>query len=176
MQCKYILLSSVVLAACHGGKGSVSPTATAATSTLQWKLVAPAEADKTKTGIELVVTSGSTSKTVSLPSLAGSALPINQSACLGTAYPLHDGQLARLTIYNGGASGYLVEQAAGATEVSVSSWSQGDGACPDGKGKPTACPEDKKLITTVPLAAGSKFSETIVNVDASGAQTPFSCK
>ena len=168
MQIKMLLVSSLALAACHGGKTPVAPTTAAAV--LQWKLHPLADAGTT--GVDLVVADGKKSQTITLAAATGAVMPINQSFCAGTAYPLRDGQLAKLTFYSGGATGYVVEQPAGATELSIYSWSQSDGACDGGK----ACPEDKKLVTTVPVAAGSKFSETIVTAGTDGTQTPFACK
>jgi hypothetical protein len=104
----------------------------------------------------------------------GGLQPYNQSACNGDAYPLQDGELAKLTFYEGGAGGYLVKRT-GDTLV-VYSWAQSDGLCGT-VDKPVECPRNVKKVADVVAykQASMGVDERIVEIDDKGARKPFDC-
>ena len=99
----------------------------------------------------------------------------NQSACHGDAYPLEQGELAKLTFYEGGAGGYFVKRAG--DFLTISEWSQTDGACTNAKGDMIACPRTVKQVGKVLVKAkpNATVAEQILEVDEKGVRQPFDC-
>jgi hypothetical protein len=98
----------------------------------------------------------------------------NQSACDGDAYPLQEGELAKLTFYEGGAGGYVVKRTGDVLDVY--SWAQSDGLCGT-VDKPEECPRNLKKIANVVeyKQASMGVDERIVEVDEKGARKTFDC-
>jgi hypothetical protein len=150
------------------------------TFTLTW-LVHPdlpvkhPEVDYPLTPVDLVAGT----ERIALKPQLGALKAINQSACAGKVsieqYPLDKGEVAKITFYEGGAGGYFVRRVA-PLQLALYSWELGDGACPDAKGEPGACPRKEKKLRTIAVPAGAAIVQKLMMVDAKGKQTPYACK
>jgi hypothetical protein len=125
--------------------------------------------------VDLEVKLGGATRRISLKPQTGGLSPMNQVMCQTSAYPLTKGQLAKITFYEGGASGYSVSRPA-PTVLRISRWSVTDGACEDPKTHDlTACPVDESAVSTVDIPASAKLVGGAIATMDHGKRVRFSC-
>ena len=160
------------------------PTGVAASIELVWEVgAARAPGPNEEVGqraITLVARLGKIARRVPLGDASGELFAHNVSACHAAlrpadrAYEKAKGEVAKLTLFHAGASGFAARIAKNAVEI-TRFW-QDDGACPDAHGDLGACPPEVELAATMPIPEGARFTESVVEIDASGRATPFDCK
>jgi hypothetical protein len=130
--------------------------------------------------VALVARLGKVTRRVALGDASGELFAHNEGACHAAlppadrAYEKAKGEVAKLTLFHAGASGFGARVAKNSVEI-TRFW-EDDGACPDAHGDLGACPPEVELAATMPVPDGARFTESIVEIDASGRATPFDCK
>ena len=127
--------------------------------------------------VELVARMGGVTRRITLEPETGNLNSYNQIICHTGAYPLVKGELAKLTFYEGGASGYLVKRGATADVLEIHWWAQTDGACES----PTthqlgACPVEDELRGQLHIPAKAKLTGGSIFFEDHGKQVPVVCE
>jgi hypothetical protein len=119
---------------------------------------------------------GGVTRRVELKAETGNLFSYNQIMCRTGAYTLTRGELAKLTFYEGGASGYLVKRPQpGALEIH--SWWMSDGACEDPKTHQLgACPGEDKVRATLAVPASAKITGGAIVLLEHGKRVPLVCE
>lgn len=108
----------------------------------------------------------------------GGLKPYNQSVCSGKAqvdqYPLADGEVAKITFFEGGAGGYLVKRSR--KGLVLIAWNQSDGLCEDPKThEPAPCPRSERQVREFVVGPAVEVTQQLFVVDKSGKQSPIDC-
>ena len=119
---------------------------------------------------------GAVTRSIVLAPETGGLRGTNQVICPGSAYRLDPDELAKLTFYEGGASGYRVTRPS-PDVLEIRHWSQSDGACEDPKTHAlTACPADDEVVAKLHVPATAKVVGGAIALVDHGKRAPFSCK
>ncbi len=126
--------------------------------------------------VDLVARVGGVSRTITLPPETGNLTPHNQVMCRTGAYPLERGELAKITFYEGGASGYFVKRAK-PDLLEIHHWWMTDGACEDPKThEMTACPGEDIVRASFHVPADAKIAGGGIVTIEHGKQVPVTCE
>jgi hypothetical protein len=119
---------------------------------------------------------GGVTQRVALKAETGNLFSYNQIMCRTGAYTLTKGELAKLTFYEGGASGYFVTRSTPA-QLEIHGWWMSDGACEDPKtGQLGACPGEDKVRATLPVPADVKITGGAIVLLEHGKRVPLVCE
>ena len=125
--------------------------------------------------VALEITIGESLGRLELKPQMGSLFPYHQSVCKTTTFPLGPDEVAKITFEEGGAGGYVIRRKPADT-LEVLAWSQSDGACIDEKsGDMIACAVTYESVKKLPIPAGAKIVEALLEVDPTGTRRPIRC-
>jgi hypothetical protein len=124
--------------------------------------------------VELVAQLGKVTRRIKLPPETGNLVVYNQVICKTSAYPLAGKEVAKLTFYEGGASGYSVVRA-GQDLLEVHHWSQTDGACEGPHHTMVACPVEDELVARMHIPQDAKVGGGAIFLTEKGKQTKLDC-
>jgi len=124
--------------------------------------------------VELVAQLGKVTRRIKLPPETGNLSVYNQIICKTSAYPLAGKEVAKLTFYEGGASGYSVVRA-DPDLLEVHHWSQTDGACEGPHHTMVACPVEDKLVARMHIPEDAKVGGGAIFLTENGKQTKLDC-
>jgi hypothetical protein len=119
---------------------------------------------------------GGVTRRVELKPETGNLFSYNQIMCRTGAYTLGKGELAKLTFYEGGASGYLVKRPR-PEQLEIHAWWMSDGACEDPQSHAIdACPGEDKVRATLDIPATAKLTGGAIVLLEHGKRVPLVCE
>jgi len=126
--------------------------------------------------VDVVLELGGVTRRIKLPPETGGLGAYNQVICHkdGGPYPLAPNEVAKLTFYEGGASGYAVVRNA-QDVLEIHHWSQTDGACDGPNHTMVACPISDQLVTRFHIPQDAKTVGSAVFVTRDGKQSKIVC-
>ncbi len=126
--------------------------------------------------VDLVARIGGVTRTLTLKPETGNLSPYNQVMCRTSAYPLVRGELAKITFYEGGASGYFVKRPK-PDLLEIHHWWMTDGACEDPKTHQfVQCPGEDTVTASLAIPADVKISGGGVVTIEHGKRVPVACE